>query len=51
VYPGSLIRNRQLVFAEQRVTLPGKDGVIVETAEDGVPQRKKEHLEKNNTPI
>lgn len=49
VDPGPLIWNWQLVFAEQRLTLPGEDGIIIEAAEDGVTQRKEEDL-GNKTP-
>lgn len=41
---GSRVRNGKLVFAEQGVALPGKDGVITETAEDGVAEGKEKHL-------
>lgn len=42
---GSAVRDRELVFAEQRVALPSKDGVITETAEDGVTERQEKHLQ------
>ena len=42
---GSTISNRKLVFAEKGVALPRKDGAIIETAEDGVAERKEKHLQ------
>lgn len=42
---GSTIGNRELVFAEKCVTLPRKDGIITETAEDGVAERQEKHLQ------
>ena len=42
---GATVRNRELVFAQQCVTLPSKDGVITETAEYGVTVRQKKHLQ------
>jgi len=43
---GSTVRNWELVFAEKCVALPRKDGVITETAEDGVAERQEEHLQQ-----
>lgn len=40
------VRNRELVFTEQCVTLPSKDGVITKTAEDGVTERKEKDLQQ-----
>lgn len=42
---GSTVRDRELVFAWQCVALPSKDRVITETAEDGVTERQKKHLQ------
>lgn len=42
---GTAVRDRKLVFAEQGVALPSKDGVITETAEDGVTERQEKHLQ------
>lgn len=46
---GSAVWDRELVFAEQGVTLPSKDGVITETAEDGVTERQEKHLQHKHT--
>lgn len=43
VDPGALLGHRQLVFTEQSVALPGKDGVVTEAAEDGVALGEEEH--------
>lgn len=40
----STVRNRELVLVEQCVTLPRKDGVIAEAAQNGVVQRQEKHL-------
>lgn len=42
---GSAVGDRELVFAEECVTFPSKDGVITETAEDGVTERQEKHLQ------
>lgn len=42
---GSAVGDRELIFAEQCVALPSKDGVITETAEDGVTERQEKHLQ------
>lgn len=42
---GSTIGNRELIFAEKCVTLPRKDGIITETAEDGVAERQEKYLQ------
>ncbi len=42
---GSTVGDRELVFAEEGVAFPSKDGVIAETAEDGVTERQEKHLQ------
>lgn len=42
---GSAVRHWELIFAEECVALPSKDGVITETAQDGVTERQKKHLQ------
>lgn len=42
---GSTVRDRKLVFARECVTIPRKDRVIAETAEDDVTERQKKHLQ------
>lgn len=42
---GPTVRDGELVFAEQCVALPSKDGVITKTAEDGVTERQEKHLQ------
>lgn len=41
----SAVRDRELVFAEECVALPSKDGVITETAQDCVTEWQKKHLQ------
>lgn len=42
---GPTVRDRELVFAGERITLPGKDGVVAETAQDGVTERQEKNLQ------
>ena len=45
----ALLRDRQLVLTGERLALPRKDGVIAETAEDGVAQGQEKHLQTQKT--
>lgn len=42
---GPTVRDRELIFAEERITLPGKDGVVAETTQDGVTERQEKNLQ------
>lgn len=49
--PGSGVGNGELVPAEQGVALPRKDGVVTETAEDGVAEGEEENLKRRKQSV